>query len=510
MSPLPYALYRAEQVRALDRIAIERFQIPGSVLMERAGAAAFRVLLEVWPEARRLVVVCGIGNNAGDGFVLARLAHDAGRRVRVLQLGDPERLQGDALAAQQRLLGAGVVPETCKHGIAESEALHEAEVLVDALFGTGLNAPLEGIWREAAAAINAAPAPVLALDIPSGLHADTGRVLGTAVRAVCTISFIGLKAGLFTGQGPDYVGRVLFDALNVPEEVYVDQTPSAVRLDMDWAQSLLAPRRRTAHKGDFGHVLVIGGERGMTGAVRLAGEAAARGGAGLVSIATRPEHAALVSMARPELMAHGAYNAADLGPLLERADVVAIGPGLGRSDWARGLLACVLQTELPLVLDADALNLLAAGGVATTTPRADWVLTPHPGEAARLLGQSSAELEADRFATLAALQARYGGVVVLKGAGTLVGDDSGVPGVGMTGNPGMASGGMGDVLTGLIAAQVAQGLELSVAARLAVVLHGAAGDEAARQGERGLLAGDLVNALRGVLNRGHETPACRR
>lgn len=503
MSHLPYELYRADQVRALDRAAIDRFEIPGSVLMERAGAAGFRVLTECWPEARRIGVVCGTGNNAGDGYVLARQAHAAGREVCVFQLGDPGRLQGDALAAQQRLLGVGVQPQDLPRG-----AFQDLDVVVDALFGTGINAPLEGEWRAAVEAVNAAGLPVLALDLPSGLSADSGQAWGTAVRADCTVCFIGLKQGLFTGQGLEYCGRVVFEGLSLPPEVYRTQAPAARRIDADWAQPLLRPRGRAAHKGQFGHVLVVGGERGMPGAIRMAGEAAARTGAGRVSLATRAEHAALAVVGRPELMARGVENPAELEPLLARATVAAVGPGLGRSDWSAVLLGRVLETDLPVVLDADGLNLLAEGAVASTPPRGGWVLTPHPGEAARLLGVSVPEIERDRFAAVAALQTHYGGVVLLKGAGTLIADGGGPLSVCTAGNPGMACGGMGDVLTGVIAGLIAQGFDLAQAARVGAALHAAAGDAAATAGERGLLAGDLFPHLRRLLNPevGHAPP----
>lgn len=504
MSDLPYELYRAEQVRALDRTAIERFQIPGSVLMERAGAAGFRVLSERWPQARRIAVVCGTGNNAGDGYVLARQALGAGLEVSVCQVGDPGRLQGDALAAQQRLLGAGGQPAEFA-----PEAVRDADMVVDALLGTGVNAPLEGAWRAAVEAINSAGRPVLSLDLPSGLSADTGQAWGTAVHASCTLSFIGLKQGMFTGQGPAYCGRVLFEGLSVPADVYRTQAPAARRLDAAGTRTLLPRRARTAHKGQFGHVLVVGGERGMAGAARMAGEAAARSGAGRVTLATRAEHAAEAIIGRPELMARGVTNPTELEPLLARATVVAAGPGLGCSDWAAVLLGQVLASELPVVLDADGLNLLADGAVASTPPRGGWVLTPHPGEAARLLGTTVPEIEADRFAAVSALQARYGGVVLLKGAGTLVAD-GGPLAVCTQGNPGMAGGGMGDVLTGLIAGLIAQGWNLAEAAGIGVAVHAAAGDAAAAEGERGLLAGDLFPHLRELLNpRDPDAPASR-
>lgn len=488
---LPRLLYTAAGVRALDRAAIDGAGIPGRTLMERAGAAAFAELRRRWPSARRLLCLCGGGNNGGDGFVIARLARAAGLEVSVGLAADPNRLQGDALSAWQAMTEAGTEAVAAHPGM-----LAGADLVVDALLGTGIDRNLEGDLATLVSALNASGLPVLAVDVPSGLQADSGRVLGCAVRAAATMSFIGLKRGLFTGQGPDYCGAIGFNDLEVPETVYQAVPPAAERWALrDFGDSL--PRRaRDAHKGHFGHLLVVGGDHGFAGAARMAAEAGARVGCGLTSLATRPEHAALVAAVRPEIMAHGVEGAADLLALASRATVIAAGPGLGRASWARQLLAALLDLDRPLVLDADALNLLAADPVH----RHGWVLTPHPGEAARLLGSSTAEVQADRFAAVAAIQSRYGGVCVLKGAGTLITDGRALPAVCTDGNPGMASGGMGDVLTGTIAGLLAQGLGPFEAARLGVCLHGAAGDAAAAEGERGLLATDLMPWLRHLVN----------
>jgi len=488
---LPHALYRAEQVHGLDRTAIDEHGIPGAELMERAGRAAYRLLRQGWPDARVVSIVCGIGNNGGDGYVVARYARTDGLEVRVLQLGDPQRLRGDALtmATRFREAGGSVAPF--------QELPQSTELIVDAILGTGLEREVTGAWAQAIEAINRHPAPVIAIDIPSGLHSDLGRILGTAVRAEATISFIGLKQGMFTGAGPDCCGKVRFDALQVPAAVYARQILSARRLA--WAQlgGLLARRPRAANKGSFGHVLVVGGARGYSGAARLAGEGALRAGAGLVTIATHPEHAAYINLSRPELMCLGVEGPTELEPALERATVVAVGPGLGKDSWGKGLLARVLETRRPLVVDADALNLLAA----SPTSRDDWVLTPHPGEAARLLGTETDAIQADRFGSIRRLRNRCNGVVVLKGAGTLIQGPSHKPtGVCTSGNPGMATAGTGDVLTGVIAALIAQGLGLEDAAAGGVCLHAAAGDAAAEDGERGLLASDLLARIRPLLN----------
>ncbi len=492
MHPLPHYLYRAAQIRELDRLAIEDYGIPANELMERAGAAAFGVLQWRWPDLRRVAVLCGAGNNGGDGYVLARLAQAAGYSVDVFHLGAPRDAQGPAGHAAAALAAAGIDARAW-----DGQSLHGFELVIDALFGIGLDRDVEGRARAAIEAINTSGARVLALDLPSGLDADTGHVLGAAVRADVTVTFIGLKQGQFTAAGLDRCGTVHYSGLDVPDELFSRVTPAAVRYALDSLEGLLPPRLRDTHKGHYGHVLVIGGERGMSGAAQLAGEAALRTGAGLVSVATRPEHAALLAIARPELMAHGVDDGAALKPLIERATVIAIGPGLGRGAWARDLLGIVLESRRPLVVDADALNLLAGEPLR----RDDWILTPHPGEAGRLLGLDSAQIQRDRFAAVEALQQRYGGVAVLKGAGTLICAGDRAIGVCAAGNPGMAAGGMGDVLTGIIAALVAQRLALADAACLGVQLHAEAGDRAAAgSGQRGLIASDLLVRLPRLIN----------
>ena len=487
---LPYALYTAAQVRALDQAAIAS-GMPGGALMARAGAAAYQRLRARWPEARRITLLCGAGNNGGDGYVLARLARADGLDVTLLQLGDVSQLGADAQGMLEAWLGMGGRLE------AFQELPRRSDVIVDALLGIGLERPVAGEWARAVEAVNAQRAPVLAIDIPTGLHADTGRVLGTAIRAAATLSFIGLKQGLFTGAGPACCGDVYFDGLGVPAVIYASEILAARRLDWAKVSDQVEPRRRDAHKGDFGHVLVVGGAPGFSGAARLAGEGALRAGAGLVSVATHPAHAAHLNTGRPELMVRGIADPRELSPLLERASAVAMGPGLGREPWGVGLIERVLAAGKPLVMDADALNWLAGARLR----RDDWVLTPHPGEAARLLGCTAAEIQADRFSALRRLQDLYGGTIVLKGAGTLVlGPSQRPPGVCSQGNPGMASGGSGDVLTGMMAALLGRGLDPEQAAEAAVCLHAAAGDRAAAEGEQGLLATDLIAAIRPTLN----------
>ncbi len=479
---LELVLYTAAQVAELDRIAIENHNIPGLCLMERAGSAAFEILKSHWQQAGSITVVCGIGNNAGDGYVLARLAHLAGYDVSVLQLGDVNKLKADALLAYQYMINVGLVTQ---------DLLVNSDVIVDAIFGTGLDREVSGKWREMIDSINDCSCPVLSIDIPSGLDADTGNVLGVAVHADVCVTFIGFKQGLFTGLAPDFCGKIYFDDLKIPSEVYQKVKHSVNRLVYD--ANLLPKRLRTAHKGKFGHVLIIGGDYGMIGAASLAAEAAARVGAGKVSIATRADNAALLSITRPEIMSHGIETVAELESLLEQIDTVAIGPGLGQSDWGRNLLNSLKTIEKPKVIDADALNLLAEKPMSLTNA----IFTPHPGEAARLLKNS---MVADRFTVVRRLTEQLAGVCVLKGAGTLVANEDEIS-VCTAGNPGMACGGMGDVLTGVIVGLVAQGFSNFEAAKLGVCLHAIAADSAAEEsGERGLLPSDLFKWIRYYAN----------
>ncbi|MBW5801632.1 NAD(P)H-hydrate dehydratase [Halomonas elongata] len=486
------ALYRAEQVRELDRRVIAS-GVAGFALMQRAAASAWRYLRATWPEVRHLSVLCGGGNNGGDGHVLAALAAAEGLSVQRILVKPVESLEGDARRAADMADAAGVGRQPWKDGMTLS-----GELVVDALLGTGLAGEVRGASRSAIAAINASGRPVLAIDIPSGLHADTGAELGEAVRATHTITFIGDKLGLHTGRGPARVGELVVDDLAAPREAFEGMEPAAWRLDRALIAALLPPRERDAHKGAMGHALVLGGATGMGGAGLLAAEACARLGAGKVSLATDPAHVAASLIRRPEVMAHGVRGLADLGELPQRADVLVVGPGLGRGSWGQAMLQAALTAERPLVVDADALNLLAERFAGQR--RDDWILTPHPGEAARLLGIGTADVEADRPAAAQALQQRFGGVVVLKGAGSLVAGPAGLA-VCPCGNPGMASGGMGDALSGMLGALVAQGLSLEMAARLGVLVHALAADMAAKQGgERGLLAGDLASCARILVN----------
>lgn len=488
---LPVKIYRAAEVRRVDQIAIEQLEIPGYTLMSRAGQAALEALRAHWPRARRLLVLCGAGNNAGDGYVIARLAAAAGLHVVTVGLGAAPKLAGDAeLAFNMFRQGGGRLTQW------EPRLLHGCDVVVDALLGTGLARPLQGLIFEVVESVNHSGKPVLAVDIPTGLNADSGQVMGTAIRADLTVTFVGLKLGLMTGEGPDYTGDIIFEDLGIPSEAYSDISPVAYRINRDLAAKVLPRRPRSAHKGNSGRVLLVGGGRGMPGAIRLSAEAALHAGAGLVTVATQPDHVPVVVAGRPEVMATGVRSAADLKPMLAQADIVAIGPGLGRDDWARELLRAALDAGKPLVVDADALTLMAT----MQLKRDNWILTPHPGEAGRLLAAfepecDAAVVQADRSGAAKRIYAHYGGVVVLKGAGTIVGREGDLPWFCDKGNPGMAAPGMGDVLTGVIAAIAAQCGDLFAAARAGVWVHASAGDAAAAGGERGIIASDLFGHI---------------
>ncbi len=439
-----------------------------------------------------MVVVCGPGNNGGDGYVLARHAHMSGCEVRIVHL--PEHVSARALAKRacdEYLASGGSVVESL-------DALTEADLIVDALFGIGFSHAPDASTSVLIEAINAQSAPVLALDVPSGVDARTGNVPGVSVVALRTLQFIAAHRGLSTGDALEHVGELELATLDLPATLFDVVEASAHAYAVDALQAMLPLRACNSHKGRNGHVLCMGGDHGGGGAVLLAAEAALRCGAGLVSVATRGEHVPALLSRRPEIMAHAVASAGDLPALLASADVVAIGPGLGQSAWGRGLFDAVMASEKPRVVDADALNLLAR---SPRMLRPQDVLTPHPGEAGRLLGCDAADIQRDRFAAVQALCERYGAQIVLKGAGTIIASPDSQLVVIDAGNPGMAVGGMGDLLTGCIAAMLAQGLSPCDAATTGALLHSAAGDAAAREdGERGLLPSDLLSWLRRLAN----------
>jgi hydroxyethylthiazole kinase-like uncharacterized protein yjeF len=466
--------------------------------MERAGRSTFDAARAMFPGAHKLQVYCGSGNNGGDGYIVARLAKEAGLEVAVCALRKPDGLKGDAATAARLWQAAGGEVQPWPQ-----DRLDESDLVFDALLGTGLDREPAGDYGAAVDRINRSGKPVVAVDIPSGLNADTGVAMGCAVMADLTATFIGRKRGLFTADGPDYAGEVIFSDLDTPQSVRESEPNSGILIQELFLQKVLPARRRNSHKGSYGWVLGVGGNTGMSGAIRLAGEAALRTGAGKVTLATRSEHAGLVNQSCPELMVQGVEKGSELAGLIEAADVIVAGTGLGASAWAEKMARTCLGSSAPVVMDADGLNLLARMGPESTRLLAgQWIITPHPAEAARLLACPSGQVQADRVGAALALAERFQAVTVLKGCGTVVTAPGGRYAICPFGNPGMATAGSGDVLAGVIGAMVAQGVkDLWAAAIAGVLAHALAGDlAAAEQGERGMLASDITQRLPRILN----------
>ncbi|WP_394212133.1 NAD(P)H-hydrate dehydratase [Enterovibrio calviensis] len=490
---LPHSLYRSDQVRDGERKIASDLGVKMYDLMTHAGSAVFNVLCQRWPEADKILICCGSGNNGGDGYVVGRLALEAGLNVTLWSACDPLKITGDALLAQQAFVKQG---GTISTGDLPDEP---RDLIIDALLGTGLSRDVSGCYRDAIASINASSSPVLAVDIPSGLHADTGGVLGGAVSADITVTFVALKQGLFTGKAVDHCGELIFDGLDIGQAFEAHIPTSVTLLCSEQARQLEPTRCQSAHKGHFGRLLCIGGEKGTGGAIILCGQAALRTGAGLVALLTHETNVTAILARQPELMTRQweeKRGSKALNEILAWADVIALGPGLGQSAWSKRVFDAALESCKPMVIDADGLTLLSRDPCRNQrqNQQNNWILTPHPGEAATLLNLSIEEIERDRFSAVKEIHNRYGGVVVLKGAGTIVYD--GVHSfVIHAGNPGMASGGMGDVLTGVIASCLAQSQSLEDAARFGAFLHSYAADIAAQHGSRGLLASDLLPLL---------------
>lgn len=488
-----YKLYTAKQVRGMDNAAINDFGIAGYELMCRAGKAVVTAAADRYASASRWLVLCGPGNNGGDGYVVARLAAAAGINVTLCSLTDPGNLHGDAATAfaDWQSGGGEVLSWPLPDGLS-------FDLAVDAMLGTGITRDVDGSFRQAIRYLNHLECPKIAIDIPSGLNADTGNVMGDCAIAESTVTFVGRKRGMYTASGADCCGEITFDDLGIPSEA--DRNPARSTgqlLHRSYLSGIIKPRLLNSHKGSYGHVLGVGGTPGMSGAIRLCGEAALRSGAGRVTIATDPGHAGLVNAGRPELMVRGVADKGALQFLLDEDHVIAVGPGLGRSAWSESLLQVCLAADASLVVDADGLNLLAEMHQPEQGHAGkQWILTPHPAEAGRLLNIDAAEVQLDRVATAQRLAEQYHAHVVLKGSGTVIATPGGEYAICPYGNPGMATAGTGDVLTGIIAALLAQGLTCQEAANGGVLAHALAGDIAARRvGEVAMLAGDITDSL---------------
>ena len=497
-------LFSSAQVRVLDVQSAKAQQISLFELMQRAGRASAHFALQNWPLADRFLILCGPGNNGGDGYACARLLQQAGRSVQLFADVAPNANSPDA--EQHARLWSQMGEVLAQTQFIDGPACAPDDVIIDALFGIGLSRPLSPAFADVVNHANAQACGKFSLDVPSGLNADTGAVqCGVAFRADRTLSFIVHKTGLHTGAARAHVGVCVLDALALPAEVLAATEPVAKLATQHDLQ--LPQRRRDSHKGKNGHVLVLGGELGMGGAVLLAAESALYAGAGWVSVATRAPHIAALTARCPEAMGFDASNVELLNQRVARASMLVLGPGLGQQADLAALLLELVQSDKPKVLDADALNWLVGQSNLKGDMQFDeqTVLTPHPGEAARLLACSVVEIEADRFAALAALVKKFRCIVVLKGAGTLVGAPNQMPIVCGLGNAGMAVAGMGDVLSGCIGALLAQAKDLSLtyfeACVQAVLAHSHAADQLALEvGTRGLRASELGPEIRKALN----------
>ncbi|TLU65834.1 NAD(P)H-hydrate dehydratase [Thalassotalea litorea] len=486
---IPQQAYRAETVRNHELAVAANSGVLSMQLMQYAGESAFNLLRHRYPQAKTILVVCGSGNNAGDGLILARMALEANFHVYVHSVVNPESYQGDAKRAYQQFMEQGGQ----FHKFNDID-VSRIDVIVDGLLGTGITGNVRENYRYVIELINQLPAPILALDIPSGLHANTGMPMGSTVIADATVTFVVLKQGLVTGLAIDYCGDVFLSGLGI-KDAFEKSIDDNVRLVCENNLPRLKARLGSSHKGDSGRVLLVGGNLSTPGAIKLAAEATLRCGAGLVSVACHPDNATIVLANRPEIMRVSDFTQ-QLTEQLSLSDSIVLGPGLGLDEWAQALFMKVLSTEKPVIVDGDGLNLLAKNPQS----RNNWILTPHPKEAARLLDTSVENIMADRFEAVKSIALKYGGVCILKGAGTLISNGNVVT-INTSGNPGMASGGMGDLLAGILGALRLQSASDFDACCRGVFIHGQAADIAREDGEKGMLASDLLPILRQLVNR---------
>lgn len=498
---LPQPAYSATQVLKHEKTVAQLLDLPLFSLMKRAGQAVFDHLSRKIEQEQSILIICGKGNNGGDGFVVATLAIAAGLNVKVLCTAEPCDLKGDAKQAFEQLQAKVHSVDTlcCSSDLSlirERIKEFDGDFIVDALFGIGFSGELKTPWLAIVEAINLSKAFVLSVDVPSGLDANTGSVFPYAVVADETITFIVAKQGLLTGQAPVYAGTVYCADLSVGNS-FIKSLKPTIYVQGTHGLPLLNTRFASMHKGSIGLALMVGGNENMPGAIKLASEAALRAGAALAAVCCHKNNQAMVFNNRPELMlAPYSVSALADSTFIDKAKVILIGPGLGQNEWANELFQCVMAKNKPLVVDADALRILSQKCLY----RDDWVLTPHPGEAASLLNIDLASVENDRFNAVRKIAQKYGGICVLKGAGSLISDGENVW-INQTGNSGLASGGMGDVLSGIISALILQSSSMLDAVKLAVSIHGQAADIAANEsGERGLLASDLFVPIRTLVN----------
>jgi len=484
-------IYRTTDIRRVEQAVIAAN--PGISLMERAGLAAAEKARDMLGDGFRVLVVCGPGNNGGDGLVVARYLHQWGYQTTTVLLADAGKLPSDAATAYQQFVNAG------RTTLADIPKESSWDLIIDGLLGIGLTRPIEGKLADTIEWINTSCSRVLALDIPSGLDSDTGNIFGVAIKATDTISFIGLKPGLLTADGKDHAGQVSIASLNIGQHQLLK--PSGLLLEQAAVTTYLPRRKLNSHKGSFGSLGIIGGAEGMLGAAVLAGRAAIKLGAGRVYVGTLAKPASGYDPIQPELM----YRDAEVLFTNDYLTALATGPGMGRSDAAEKSLIRAIESALPLLLDADALNLIAASKTLQDKLRArshPTLLTPHPTEAARLLNCDTATIQKDRVNAALKLAKEFHAAVALKGAGSICALPNGDWFINPTGNPGMASAGTGDVLSGIIGALLAQALEASQALLLGVYLHGAAADALLARGigPIGMTASEIIDEARRLSN----------
>jgi len=503
----------AEQMQELDRKAMEAYKIPGIVLMENAGRGAAEVISNAFPDIRnkRIAIIAGKGNNGGDGFVIARHLLNHGISVKIFLLTDPKALRGDSEINYHifsRMKGEVVPVPSSKDYQKLKRDLERFDLLVDGIFGTGLDAEVRGYYREVIDHLNTLQKPIVAIDIPSGLDANTGKPLGTAIRASLTVTFGLPKVGHLIAPGSDYVGDLKVIDISIPQRLVEEEKIQTHLLENEEIRRWLsAPRRPDTHKGDYGHLLVIAGSVGKTGAAAMASEAALRMGAGLVTLAIPKSLNAIVAVKLTEVMTEPlpetpkqtlslrAFNS--ILRLCENKRAIIIGPGIGTFKETQSLVLKLIKTlNLPIVLDADGLTALATQPKILPTDNHSLVLTPHPGEMARLIQSTGKDVQEDRIGISRNFSQSRQVHLVLKGYRTLISTPKGEVFINPTGNPGMASGGTGDVLTGMIGGLISQGFEILPSLQIAVYLHGLAGDKViSEKGEKSLVATEIIEKI---------------
>ena len=510
----------AEQMQELDRKAIESYRIPGIVLMENAGRGATDVIFNTFPDLqkKKIVIVAGKGNNGGDGFVIARHLLNHGISVKVFLLSDPKGLRGDAetnFHIFHRMKGEVISVPSSKDYQKVRKDLEKVDLLIDGIFGTGLDAEVRGYYREVIDHLNTLQKPIIAIDIPSGLDANTGKPLGTAIRASLTVTFGLPKVGHIVVPGPDYVGRLKVIDIGIPKILVEEEKIQTHLLEHEEIKKWLSMSRRPdTHKGDYGHLLVIAGSVGKTGAAAMACEAALRVGAGLVTLAIPKSLNTIMEVKLTEVMTEPlpetpkqTLSLRAFNPILrlcENKKAVIIGPGIGTFKETQTLILKLIKTlDIPIILDADGLTALATQPKTLPAANRSLILTPHPGEMARLIRSTAKEVQEDRIGVTRNFSQSQHVYLVLKGYRTLVATPKGDIFINPTGNPGMASGGTGDVLTGMMGGLICQGFDILPSLQISVFLHGLAGDEMAREiGEKSLVATDIIKKIPFLLQGG--------